>query len=157
MSFSFIGDVLKVVFCWFQLLTDPLHICTAFIWMQMNKVMPAYCITWVVCHVLRHCSGFILGCFTHEDEGTRVQYLKTSGTTCPMEQHHIPEDLHFLKYCSGNLKYHNYYTRLCHWVILLTFFLSKCSSSHYYMFWSLLTKTVQKCTTVISFTHSLKF
>jgi hypothetical protein len=58
--------------------------------------------------------GIVVLSFWTEVEGTKVQHLKTSGTTRPMEQHNIPEDLHFLKYWCGNLVYHNYYPPLCH-------------------------------------------
>jgi hypothetical protein len=88
--------------------TPYTRICTAFIWMQTNRIMPTCCMALVVCHVLRHCGSFILECSTHEDEGTKVQHLKTWGTTRPVERHNIPQDLHFLKYCCGNLIYWNY-------------------------------------------------
>jgi len=35
-----------------------------------------------------------------------LQTFKTSGTSCPMTQHHIPEDLHLQKHHGKNLKSH---------------------------------------------------
>lgn len=81
---------------------------------KWKKVMSECYIAWVVCHVLRHCSALILDFFTLEDEGTTVQYFKTSGTTRPVAQTNIPEHLNFWKYCCDNLKYHKYYPPLCY-------------------------------------------
>jgi hypothetical protein len=51
-----------------------------------------------------------------DPEGEGNYDVCNAGTTCPVTQHHIPEDLNLHQHCYENLKYHNFMLYLeCFW------------------------------------------